>query len=63
MKITVWKKDTIPAGVIVLDDILTIVSEKNIYRDSNKTSRPSDKPSNWFEVITKKTNYLVCAGK
>ncbi len=68
--------------MIVLDDILTIVSEKNIFKDStNRTQHhqqqqqllsgsPSqqqqlaidnDKPANWFEIITKKVNYLICA--
>jgi hypothetical protein len=40
-----------------LDDILTIISEKNIYKDE----KPVDRPNYWFELITKKTNYLICA--
>jgi len=51
-------RDNTPAGVIIVDDILTILSEKNIYEDNVKSS---DKlPSNWFEIITKKTNYVIC---
>jgi len=49
--------DTTPAGIIILDDILTIISEKNIYKDV----RPSDRPNYWFEIMTKKSNYLVAA--
>jgi hypothetical protein len=42
-----------------LDDILTVVSEKNIYQDRSDTS---DKPNRfWFEIITKKSNFLICA--
>jgi len=52
-------RDTTPAGVIILDDILTVVSEKNIYQDTS--SKGSEKLSFWFEIITKKTNYLICA--
>jgi hypothetical protein len=43
--------------VIILDDILTIISEKNIYKDI----KPVDRPNNWFEIVTKKTNYLISA--
>jgi len=49
--------DTSPAGIILLDDILAIISEKNIYKDA----RPADRPPFWFEIITKKCNYLVAA--
>jgi len=43
-------RDTTPAGVIILDDILTIISEKNIYKDI----KPADRPNFWFEIVTKK---------
>jgi len=65
-----------PAGVIVLDDILAIVSSKNIY-DSKAFNRSdsfgstnvmyssannvSDRPPFWFEIITKSKQYLICA--
>ena len=52
-------RETTPKGIIVLDDILAIVSEQNIYKDGTKTNT-CDRPF-WFEIITKKTNYLISA--
>jgi hypothetical protein len=40
-----------------VDDIVTIISEKNIYKDI----KPADRPPFWFEIVTKKNNYLICA--
>jgi hypothetical protein len=55
-------RDTTPAGVIILDDILTIVSEKNIYEENRSAAgNPQEKLSNWFEIITKKNSYLITA--
>lgn len=60
-------RDTTPAGVIILDDILTIVSEKNIYEEnrnnSNSNAAENEKLKNWFEIITKKNSYLITAGE
>jgi len=47
---------TSPAGNILLDDILAVVSEQNVF-----DSKVMDNPPFWFEIITKKTNYLICA--
>jgi PH domain/C2 domain of PTEN tumour-suppressor protein len=57
-------RDTTPQGVIVLDDILTVLSEQNMYHDANDghMDKAIDKEGNfWFEVITRTNSYLIRA--
>lgn len=45
----------------MLDDILAVVSEKNIYKDNSQSIQVGSTGSYWFEIITQKRNYLICA--
>eukprot|EP01114_Cavostelium_apophysatum_P012921 TRINITY_DN3016_c0_g1_i1.p1 TRINITY_DN3016_c0_g1~~TRINITY_DN3016_c0_g1_i1.p1 ORF type:complete len:622 (+),score=170.28 TRINITY_DN3016_c0_g1_i1:295-2160(+) len=50
-------RDSTPAGVIILDDILHIVSEDDV----SEGNLADQKPNFWFEIVTKKSSFLICA--
>ncbi|PRP87367.1 hypothetical protein PROFUN_01629 [Planoprotostelium fungivorum] len=54
-------RDTIPNGFIVLDDIMTIITEENVLKEDVMMSTNEERPRFWFEIVTKTNSYLIHA--
>eukprot|EP01117_Protostelium_nocturnum_P009883 TRINITY_DN3520_c0_g1_i2.p1 TRINITY_DN3520_c0_g1~~TRINITY_DN3520_c0_g1_i2.p1 ORF type:complete len:535 (+),score=143.33 TRINITY_DN3520_c0_g1_i2:333-1937(+) len=54
-------RDTIPLGVIVLDDIQAVFTEDSLAEDDGLIDKNEKKPNYWFEIVTTKNSYLIHA--